>query len=345
MSFSLVRAVAVTSDNLTSNVPEAMPAAWSNVATYDTGGICALITGTVGEVYESRVDGNLNHDPATSPDEWRHVATVYAAWNSGTTYAADAWVTRNHRLWRSLEAGNLNKPPESNPDKWQDRGATNRMAMVDDKTGTVSSRYGPMTWSVDVIGRVDTIGLLTLNASSATVTMEAGGEEAFSETYPLVSWAGISDWGRWLFEPIVRKKRLPITGLPNVANPKVTVTLHGNETVSIGRFSLGYARWIGDVQWGAETGTTDYSTKDRDDFGYWSITERGWSDNGRLTVEVPARDHDAVKDLLTEYRARPTLYLGSTIYSTHTFFGILPDWSLKARDPAFSILELTYEGV
>lgn len=344
MSFSPVRAVAVTSDNLTSNVPEAMPAAWNNLTSYGEGDSVALITGTVGEVYESRVAANLGNDPAASPDQWRHVATVYAAWNGGTNYAAEVWVTRVGKLWRSLTAGNLNNPPESNPDKWQDRGATNRLSMIDLKTGTLSSRYGPMTFSVAAIGRVDTVALLNVSASSATIAMMVAGEEVFSGTYSLVSTSGISNWFRWLFEPIVRKRRLVVTDLPNYANPVITVTLDGDETVSLGQFVAGHARYIGEVQWDAESGITDFSTKDKDQWGNWFISEGDFSDTGQLTVEVPSQDHDAVKELLTALRATPTLYIGSRIYSSHSFFGILPDWKLRARS-AFSLLNLTYEGM
>lgn len=341
----LVRTIAATDATMTSNVPEAMPAAWSNATTYAVGDSVALITGTVGEVYESRVAANLNHNPAVSPTEWRHVATVYAAWSAATTYAAGVFVTRNHKVWKSLAAGNLNNTPETSPNSWQDRGATNRWAAFDAKTGSQCSRYGPLTITLTPAGRVDTIGLLNVNAASATVVMTAGGDEVFNETFSLVSRSGITDMWRWLFWPIVRQRDLVVTGLPNYASPTITITLNGDEVVSIGELPFGLARRIGWTDWGSKNRITDYSTKEADVQGNWYLLERAFSKAGSLTVEVPAADHDAISELLSEYRARPTLWLGSDIYRSHNFFGVPKDWDLTARDVKTSILQLNYEAV
>lgn len=345
MSFSLGRRVAVTDAILTSNVPDAMPAPYNAGTSYAAGAACAVITGTVGEVYESRVNANLGNAPGSSPAQWRHIATVYAPWTTGTAYAAGPMVSKGGRIWKSLAGANAGNDPEASPTLWQDRGPTNRMAMFDNKTGTVSSRYGPLTVTLTPAGRVDTIGLFNVSAASATIVMTIDGDEVFNQTFSLVSTDGIVDWYTWLFEPIERKRDLVVSGLPNYANPTITITLDGDEVVSCGQCEVAYMRFIGFAQWDSQNGITDYSTKEKDDQGNWFIVERAFSKSGTLTIEVPRTDHDAVSDLLAQYRATPTMYVGSSLFRSHAFFGIPTDWKMRSRDTKTSLLSFSYEAI
>lgn len=54
---------------IATDVPEADYGVWSSGTTYAVGQRCILTTG-VHKVYESLVAANINHPPATSPDQW-----------------------------------------------------------------------------------------------------------------------------------------------------------------------------------------------------------------------------------------------------------------------------------
>jgi len=70
--------------------------------------------------FRSKIAGNLNHPPATSPTQWlegpfSEVTTwqAVATYGSGT-YTSDAGIT-----YKSLVASNLNHPPATSPAQWQ----------------------------------------------------------------------------------------------------------------------------------------------------------------------------------------------------------------------------------
>ena len=268
-----------------------------------------------------------------------------AAWNSGTTYSAAQQASKGERIWSSVAGGNLNKDPESTTGFWVDIGPINTMAMFDDSIGTQTEDTDTLAVTVAVTGRIDTLALLNMDAAAVNVTVMDGATEEYNEDFSLTDTSAITDWYAYFFEEITRKTDLLVTDLPNVLDPDLTVTITGTGTVLCGHFVAGVSRELGGTEYGASVGITDYSRKTQDEFGNWSITERGFSKRGSFKVFVENTAIDFTHRLLSQYRAVPVMVIGADEYAASYIFGLLKDWSIDIAYVSHSIMNIEMEGL
>jgi hypothetical protein len=271
----------------------------------------------------------------------------YALYAGGTTYALDDIVVgTDHHEYQSLSAGNVGHAL-SDAAFWLDLGYDRKWRMFDLSNSSQSTEADEIDVVVQVAGRANAVSLLNISADSAQiiVTTTADGE-IYNETFELASDAGINNWYDYFFAPIVRKTDLVVTDLPLNADPEieVIVTATGG-TVKIGTLLIGQSIFPGITIYGASVGIQDYSRKVVDDFGNWSITERGfakratykvWCDNGKI---------DAIAEFLPTLRATPALYRGDGDYAALFIFGFYKDWSIDVVGPYKSYLNLQIEGL
>jgi hypothetical protein len=346
----LVPPITVTSAALTSNVPETPPDEWLIGDSYDEGDQASVLSGiddTTATIYESLIDANVGNDPVSSPDEWKLIAAAHAVHGAGP-YAIGARVTDAtlHKIYESLVGSN--SAPLTDTESWAEVGPSNRVAMFDDKPATQTTREGTISATVEIAGRADTIGVVNCDCASINVTVhdETGVTELFNQDFPMVSTAGITNWWRWFFAPIVRERALYVSGLPNVSNPRITVTASGTGMVSIGNLDIGWQHIVGGTELGFGVGITEYSEKQKDQFGtYFYNAERGYSDRGQFTVEIDRHDFDWVNRLLTDQRGKPMLILGSELHRSAIYHGVIWDWELKGFDPKPASLSVRIEGL
>lgn len=346
----LVPLFEVTEAALTSNVPEIPPDEWDVAESYDEGDQASVLSGvsdTTATIYESLVDANVGNDPASSPDEWKLIGTAHVAHGAGP-YGLGARVTdaASQSIYESLVGSN--SAALTDAESWARVGPTNRWAMFDDKPATQTVRADEIVTTIAVTGRVDTIGIVNCDAASINVTVEdeTGTTELFNQDFPMVSIAGITNWWRWFFSPVVRERSIYISGLPTVSNPRITVTASGTGMVAMGNFDLGWEYRIGGTELGFGVGITEYSEKQKDQFGtYVYNADRGYSDRGQFTVEVAREDFDWVHRLLTDQRGKPMLILGSELHRSAIYHGVVWDWDLKGFDPKPGQLSMRIEGL
>lgn len=339
----IVRAISVTDAVLASNVAETPPAEYDGGTTYDTGDEVSVTSGTVSVVYESRIDSNTGNAPASSPDEWREVCTTYEVYDGGPYSLGDVVTdTTGHQLYESL--ANSNSAALTDTDKWLPIAPSNRWAMHDDLTDTQTIRAGEIQNSYDITGRIDTLGLLNISATSVNVTMMDGATEAYNQDFSLISTDGIDDWYSYFFEPVERRTDLLVQSLPNVLDPTLIVTATDNDTVAIGHCNIGLSRSLGSTEWGAEGGIQNFSRFDTDDFGRTYIVPRGYNKRGKFKVWMPSSRVDYVFGLLAEYRATPVLIIGADEYTATYYFGLLKDWNIELVCNAQSLMTIEAQG-
>lgn len=347
----LIRPLTVTTAILTdASALETPPAAYAGGTTYALGDQVSVFGGidnTTATIYQSLQAGNTGHTPASSPLWWQEMGTAYLAYNGATSYSIGATVTdtTNHLLYESLAGANLGNAL-TDATKWLELGPSNRWAMFDQKTGTQTQWYGTVSDEFTLAsGRVDTVGLLNIDAGSVNITIMDGATEIYNQDHSLVSTDGITDWHAYFFEDVARKTDLVVTDLPNVLAPTITITATSGSTVSIGQCILGTARELGGTEYGASVGITDYSRTTQDDFGNWYFVQRGYSKRGRFTVWADANTTDYLFNLLASYRSTPVLVTGSDDYTSTYLFGIFKDWSIALQYPSHSILDLEFQGI
>jgi hypothetical protein len=250
----------------------------------------------------------------------------------------------------AVASANYNKDI-TNTTYWIDAGATNRWRMFDSSITSQTSASDEIEVVFDLGERVDTITLLNISAKSARVVVEdAVDGVVYDSTANLISSGGITDLYLYFFEPVERVADFVFEDLPPYANPTITITLEDpSNTVLCGGCVLGLSRDFSDdgmgVERGAKTGIQDYSIKQRDTFGNYTILERAFNKRADFTVYVPSDLTEALQTTLSRYRATPIVYIGHVEHKTTIIYGFYKDFSIEIAYPTFSVCTISLEGL
>jgi hypothetical protein len=241
---------------------------------------------------------------------------------------------------------NIGMAPRDHPEFWLDRGASNRWAMFDQYNTSQSTAPSEIEVEIEPTGRINIIALLNISAASVQIVAEDEVDgEIFNQTYSMVSTAGITDWYAYFFEEIIRKGDL-VVELPPYVAPTVTVTFtDAGETVKVGTLILGQVKNIGGTVYGATVGITDYSRKDTDDFGNYTIVERAFSKRGEFKVWCDTNLYDEIQRVLALYRATPIVFLGTDEFACSQIYGFYKSFDLEFTGPNKSYCSLEIEGL
>lgn len=347
----IIRPITLESTDLTldlSDVPEAPPAAYNAGTTYAIDDRVSVFTGTTALVYESKVGSNTGNTPASSPTQWRYLATTYSVWDVGATYAADDIVisTSTHHEYQSLAAGNTGNSL-SDTTKWLDLGSNNRYRMFDQSNSSLTENGQTIDVTLTVDGRADSVSLLNLLASSVQIIMTTVADgEIFNQTYDLVSDSGITNWYEYFFEDVIRRGDLVVYDLPLNADPTIQIIITDpNGTSSVGSCVVGQSRDIGLLVYGASTGIQDYSRKVADEFGNFTIVQRAFSKKANFRIVVPNARVDALSALFASYRAIPVVYVGVENFTSTWVYGFYKDFRFILSNVETAHLDLEVEGL
>jgi len=282
--------------------------------------------------------------------------TEYGIYSALATYAAgdSVIVLSTHHIYKSLQAGNIGHDPVADsaletPLWWVNMGADNRWRMFDGASVNVSSAADLISCGLQmpVGNRADSIVLLNLDGVSAEVTVTDPVEGVvYDTTHSLISNLGITDWYSYFFEPIIRITELAVTDLPPYAAALIGVTINAaGQTVSCGELVVGLSKFIGNSQYGAQLGIQDYSVKQTDPFGNYTILQRAFSKKATFQVWVDAARVDSLNQLFADYRATPIVWIGADEYSSTIIYGFYKDFSVEIAYMEVSICSLEIEGL
>lgn len=268
----------------------------------------------------------------------------YAAWSSGTTYAAGDRVisTTTHKVYQSKAGGNLNHNPTTDTagTYWGIVGATNRWKPFDNRLSDKATGTGTITYDIKPGSVCSGIALFGLTGETVTVSVTDSVDGlVYDETFALVDNGFVGDWWTWLYAPIRRTKELVIEDLPLYSTGTVTITVTDSAggTVELGEVVLGYQWEIGDTKVNLGLGIADYSTKTVDDYGNVTLTEGRYASTVEYDIAIDAADIRNVQDLLASVRAKGAAYhdgpLG--VSTGATVFGWFKDFSINliSRQP------------
>jgi hypothetical protein len=233
---------------------------------------------------------------------------------------------------------------------WLDIGPSNKYAMFDSLNGTVTAHPYQIDVSQSYTGRVDSLALLNVsNAVSARDIMSTINDGVvFDETFSMISTAGIDDWFSYFFDDVERKDTLLVTALPAYANTTIRVIIEGNGTsqVQAGHLSIGLAKDLGETQHdGAQIGIIDYSRKDVDDFGNYTLVQRPFSRRGHFQCRIPKAAVDGVEATLSQHRATPAVYVATNDYGSTLIFGFFREFTIDIDYPLESLVTIEIEGL
>lgn len=219
--------------------------------------------------------------------------------------------------------------------------------MFDTVNGTTTTNATSINVTVAVTGRADSIGLLGLDAETVQVIMTAGVYgTVYDQTYSLLSDSGITSWYEYFSEDVVYSADLVLTDLPLYTDPSIQVIISkASGTVTCGTMILGQSRDLGAAIYGAQGGIQDYSRKEVDDFGNYTLVERSYAKRNRFKLVSDNTQVDAIFQLLASYRATPALWIGTDDYAMTWVFGWARDWFVEFSMMEQSHISLEIEGL
>ncbi len=191
------------------------------------------------------------------------------AWVSGAAYAAKDVRVREAtgRKYERITAGAGTVPPELDTVNWMDAGPSNKWAMFDLLRNSQTVSATPVTVVLKPGKRIDSLALLGMEATSATISVTVAGTVVYAKAQNLnnretLSW---SDYYRGAFST---QPSLVLFDLPPYSNAQITITLTNTTgAVKCGACVVGTAIHIGDIEPGAESDGLNFSVIERDSFG------------------------------------------------------------------------------
>ena len=117
--------------------------------------------------------------------------------------------------------------------------------------------------------------------------------------------------------------------------------------MSCGVCKFGEVIGIGSSEYGATSGITDYSRKEADDFGRYSIVKRAYSKKMTLRVLTEKSDYPRISRALANLRATPAVWVAtdSSDYEPLTVYGFYKDFSVDVAYPTLHYCSLEIEGL
>lgn len=345
----VVRPAAIGDAVLTSStVPETPPTAWNSGTTYTAGQQVSIFSGasvnlTTAAVYQSLQNANLNKNPATQTAWWKLLGYTYKAYDAGTTYAVGDRVidATAHLVYEALEVST--GVPLITEASWAEVGPTNKWAMFDTSNSTQSEGGTQIAVTLVPAGRIDSLGLFNLEASTVRIQSAVAG---YDETYDLTEASGIDSWHDWFFEPIVRDDQLIVTDIPPYLSQTIIVTIdNGSATAKAGTLIVGQGLELGMTLEGADSGIVSYSKIDVNQWGDYTLTQRKSVKKVSLQVVVENGDVDRTRRILASFDAVPTIWRGTEDFSALCVYGIYRSFSIGFAYPTQSVCSLDLEGL
>lgn len=239
----------------------------------------------------------------------------YPAWDASVNYLIGQRVTRAaagvHRNFEALAAGVDAVLPEisatSETPRWLNLGPTNRWAMLDNGIGTATVATDLIDVSLSARGCGDLV-LMELVGRFVRVERVVDGQIIFDQDIDLDS-TPIGGFYDWFFEPYRQRTSVVVRDLPAaVYSGSLRVRITGTSGVACGVCRPGNARNYGEVQIGVEFGIEDYSIKNRDRWGGYSVNEGAYSQLVKCRIASEPEDFNETVRRIASLRARLAYY-------------------------------------
>jgi hypothetical protein len=279
-----------------------------------------------------------------------NVPELYANWSSATTYAIAARVVFGDSVYESVQAGNLNKNPETNPTWWIRIGSTQKMAAFDGQLSDLVKSTNSIVINVapnSIIDAVSYFGILGTKAI-LKVTDGASGPTVFEEEILLDGSESISWYQYFFFDPFLTRTQVTFTGIPPIADPRITITIERIGDVQLGEVVMGRLYSLGCASFGATAGIIDYSRKDTDDFGNATFVRRAFSKRVECQVIIENFDLNRVQRVLYDIRATPLTWIVADdprFEEPLVVYGFYRDFVTEIAYPNHSLCNIEIEGL
>lgn len=274
----------------------------------------------------------------------------HAEYAAGTTYASNDYiiVAAEHMIYVSLQAANTGHTPADSPLWWAAVRPTNRWRLLDTKNSTVTSRATGFYYEIipsELINALWCGGLSGHTSVRVRQTHPVLGV-VYDVTVDFVEPPASSDWYAWTYQPRGRKPaQLTLLDLKPFPGAVLRIDFAGGATLAVGTLLVGFSTVMGmGVQTGASAKIEDYSRREKNAWGDYTLQQGEYSKLTRLPMMLPLSDYDAAFDYLADLRSVPVLYIGGTAEAL-TVFGFYEDFDTVFSYPTYLDLNINVQGL
>lgn len=299
-------------------------------------------------LYKSKTN-EINHLP-TDTAYWDYVGNAY--YTATETYAKGVIVVFEKNLYESLVEDNIGNTPglTSTTSKWLDLGTDNRVVLFDINSSRPSISRTNFSAQIDPnilkqnITTINAIGISRLkNITSIKVSIWQKNSSSL--------WKRV--WDNTY--SVTGKNNVLLDGIPYAPNygayaaisgaGKILLefTVSGSDTAEAGTVVFGTVNSLGNIEYGAKLGITDYSIKEPDDYGNVTFVKRQYNRDVSVTFNIPNTSVSAVQQLLYDLRATPTYWEITDVAdfsSVTNFVGWYTDFNCTISRPSTSTYTL-----
>lgn len=250
-----------------------------------------------------------------------------------------------HRRYRATtntldtpEAGSLKVPPT-----WTDIAPTNKYSAFSTYIHNRTESQSDIFFEFQGINS-DSIALFGMvNAESLELRgYNSSGDVIYTNDLILLDSESVDVFGEIrLLDSIV------ITGIDSDVVRISVKLIKGDEqsTVAVGRIVVGKALEIGVSQYGASLSIEDFSRRERDEFGNFTVSQRSTAKNINFDVKIDKQKVNAVFRLLSELTTIPCVWLGDDNDAALQVYGFYSDYTHNIDYPSITSATISVEGL
>lgn len=351
--------LSVSSDSARLSVSSGFP---GHIIDISTGSIVTGTERSLFKTYEVAPTIPFNRDDSLiavhpkQPDD----LGIYNLWETGgwsqvtsdqSDYLTGDVVYQDKGLYEAT-VDNPGRSPEdgvnSDPPQWVRTGTINPWRMFDQDTSTQTSGATPMTVSFEPGVLVNGIAFFSVDAGTLQVTMTDPVEGLVYDSgeIQMLDNSAINDWYAYFFEPYVPRPDLALLDLPPYPDATITVTLTSEgQDINVGEIVFGSIQRLGAAQYGTSVGIIDFSRKEQDQFGNFSILQRRFSKRAEYDVKISTGAASGVQRTLANYRTTPVVWVGDENKDETIVYGYYRDFEILLSGPSLSDCTITVEGL
>lgn len=257
---------------------------------------------------------------------------------------------RFNRIYESLTDGNTTAPDigvNAEPPQWLDLGYTNEYRFIDGNSSPPSTAVNEIDVTISAPGVNGGIGFFNVDADSIQIIVtDPVDGVVYENDFSMISQAEITDWWQYFFAPYTLKSDSALIDLPAYpdANVRIIIKKEGG-IAKLGNLAFGKVQILGDTLYGTSVGIIDYSRKETDEFGNFSILKRNFSKRVDYDATIPTNQVSGVQQTLASIRATPVVWIGDVNKEETIVYGYFRDFDIPIAGPCSSDLTISVEGL
>lgn len=271
----------------------------------------------------------------------------------GRSYDEGDKVVLGDVIYESLTTSNTSRPDigaNAVPQSWLPISLVNELRFIDNKSNSASTSGDGFFLRILPTEPFDSIGLINLDTeffsirvldSSDNVVYDTGTTSTVNAT------DGIVDWFLYFNEPYGKERSIFVyNDIPNIPGSTIEFEAENSDGASsLGELVVGNNYYIGYTIYGTSISIDDYSIKGTDEFGNSTIVERPYKDVVDYDVDIPSERVLKTKQILTEYRAKPALWVGDKDFEEIIVYGFYNDFDIILSNYALARASISVESL